>query len=353
MGNILNKSGLSGLIRAKNEAKFIGLCIDSCINSLDELIVVYNDCTDDTERILIEKVKQYPKKLKIYSFNHKILSHNLTKEQFEYAKNLPEDSVRLHSTQCNYALSKVSFTYAMKIDPDQVYFEDEIEKWRNLCSGNMKLKWKPTFILGWFFMMYISAYRRCSAYLGFPFFKMIPDDLVTFFKPFYSNYIKWKLLRGKVAVSFSGVNLFYDKEWSIPFDFYNVHPPYNGEGDTLLFKVSDKTFFTKFFNAERKPYAVVERFCHPYKVVMADNPIWFHLHANRAYCFEKVKKVKEEHSNLFVKPEQFVQMSYKQVHDKMNHKVHTLYQRTLFALVHKMGLNIIKNHLKMLGNIQI
>ena len=34
------KDGLSGLIRAKNEARFLSTCIDSCIDSLDELIVV-------------------------------------------------------------------------------------------------------------------------------------------------------------------------------------------------------------------------------------------------------------------------------------------------------------------------
>ena len=34
--------------------------------------------------------------------------------------------------------------------------------------------------------------------------------------------------------------------------------------------------------------------------------------------------------------------------DKMNWKSHTLYQRTLFALIHKVGKNVIKKHLHML-----
>ena len=75
--NRLNlKNGLSGLIRARNEAKFISLCIDSCIDALDELIVVYNDCSDKTEEILEEKVKQYPGKLKIFPFNHNIFAYS-------------------------------------------------------------------------------------------------------------------------------------------------------------------------------------------------------------------------------------------------------------------------------------
>lgn len=202
------KDGLSGLIRAKNEARFLGFCIDSCIDALDELIVVYNDCSDKTEEILKNKVKQYPNKLKIFPFNHNILSHNLSKEEFEYAISLPEDSLRLHSTQCNYALSKVTYKYAMKIDPDQIYFSDEIKKWRDICSANKLIKWKIYFILGWLFMMYISIYRRMSCRIGKPCLWMIPDWLIKFFQRSYNEYIQWKLQKGIVAVSLSGVNLF-------------------------------------------------------------------------------------------------------------------------------------------------
>lgn len=347
------KNGLSGLIRAKNEARFLGGCIDSCIDSLDELIVVYNDCSDGTEEVLAEKVKQYPDKLKVYPFNHKILSHNLSKEEFEYAISLPEDSVRLHATQCNYALSKVSYKYAMKIDPDQVYFADELKKWKDVCSKDKQMRWKVSFILGWFFMMYISVYRRISAVLKKPCLWMIPNWLISCFKAFYGEYIKWRLQRGTVAVSFSGVNLFYDGVWSIPLDRYNVHPPYNGEGDTLLFRVADNTFFMRFYDKNKKPYTVVERLSHPYKIVMADAPIWFHLHANRMYCYEKVSKIKKEHPDLFISPELFVNMSYRKVHNKMTFNVPTLYQRILFALVHKMGLQSIKSHLFLLNKIKL
>lgn len=347
------KNGLSGIIRAKNEGRFLSSYSDSCIDSMDELIVVYNDCSDDTERILAEKVKQYPDKLKVYPFNHDVLSHNLSKEEFEYAISLPEDSVRLHSTQCNYALSKVTYKYAMKIDPDQMYFADEIEKWREVCQKKVKLRWKFNFIWGYFFMMYISLYRRVSVKLGYPCLQMIPDWLVGFFKNKYSEYIKWRLQEGKIAISFSGVNLFYDGEWTVPFDKYNVHPPYNGEGDTLLFQVSESTFFTRFFDKNKRPYAVIERFRHPYKVAIADSPIWFHFHANRDYCYEKVKAVKGKFPDLFVPSDDFVKMSYKAVHDKMDDHVPTLFQRILFALVHKMGIQVICNHLYLLKNMKL
>lgn len=346
------KDGLSGLIRAKNEARFLGFCIDSCIDALDELIVVYNDCSDKTEEILKNKVKQYPNKLKIFPFNHNILSHNLSKEEFEYAISLPEDSLRLHSTQCNYALSKVTYKYAMKIDPDQIYFSDEIKKWRDICSANKLIKWKIYFILGWLFMMYISIYRRMSCRIGKPCLWMIPNWLIKFFQRSYNEYIQWKLQKGIVAVSLSGVNLFYDNEWTIPFDKYNINPPYNGEGDHLIFMVSEKTFFSRYYSYD-KPDTVIEMFHHPYKVVLSGQLMWFHLHANRAYCYDKVKKVKLKHPELFVLPEKFLRMNYQEVLNKMDPKVNTLFQRTLFALIHKMGIQRIKEHLYLLDKIKV
>lgn len=346
------KDGLSGIIRAKNEGRFIEGCIDSCIDALDELIICYNDCTDGTPEIVERKRQQYPEKIKVYPYNNNVLSHNLTREEFEYASKLPKDSPRLHCNQCNFALSKVSYKYAVKIDPDQVYFADEIKKWRDVCSKNTAIRWNVTFIMGWLFMMYISAYRRLSVRLGFPCLWMIPNWLVSDLKNCYVNYIKWRLQRESVAVSFSGVNLFYDGSWSIPFDRYNVHPPYNGEGDTLLFRVSDKTYFVRY-NKDKLPYAVVESFVHPYKIVIAGDPVWFHLHANRDYCYYKVKQVKEEHPEWFVPVNDFLKMSYQDVLKKTSDKVPTLFQKILFALVHKMGMKTIKEHCGLLNQIRI
>ena len=77
------KNGLSGLMRTRNEAQLIEPCIDSCINALDELIVVCFDCTDDTLEILERKKRQYPTKLRVFEYNKIVLSFDLKKEEFE------------------------------------------------------------------------------------------------------------------------------------------------------------------------------------------------------------------------------------------------------------------------------
>lgn len=339
------KNGLSGLMRVKNEASFIDSCIDSCIDALDELIIVYNDCIDETPKIVERKRQQYPDKIKVYAYNNHILSHNLTEEEFEIAKKLPEDSPRLHSNQCNYALSKVSYKYAVKIDADQLYFADELKKWRNICNGSLLIKWKVTFVGGWLFMMYISFYRRMSVKCSKPCLWMLPDWLFHLFINLYVDYARWRLQKGTVAIALSGFNVFKDEKWYIPFDGVNIHPPYNGEGDTLIFRISDKTYYSKHVNTVAK--TVTERFHNPYKVMFA-GPVWFHLHANREYCWSKVKKMKDEHPECFVPIEDFPTMSYREVYDKMDKKAHTLFQMTLFALVHKIGANKIKKYLYLL-----
>ena len=339
------KDGLSGLMRVKNEERFIEPCIDSCIDSLDELIIVYNDCTDETPDIVERMHRKYSGKIKVYAYNNQVLSHNLSEDEFEYACNLPEDSSRLHSNQCNFALSQVDYKYAVKIDVDQLYFADELKQWRDVCSGENKVKWKVGFIVGWLFMLYLSIYRRLSAKAGKPLLGMFPDRLVKLCISSYTDLAKWRLQRGKIAIALSGYNVFKDDKWYIPFDGYNVHPPYNGEGDTLIFRVSDETYFVKSVNNSNK--TVTERFVCPYKMMFA-GPIWFHLHANRESCWGKVKKIEEKYPELFVPVEKFSEMSYEEVHDRLNKKTHTLYQRILFALVHKMGYDRILKHLSLL-----
>ena len=193
------KDGLSGIMRMKNEAQFVADCIDSCIDGLDELIVVYNDCTDDTPVIIEQKRKQYPSKIKVYPYEYHILAANLSKEDLDYAMGLPEDSPMLFCTLCNFALSKVSYKYAMLIDADQLYFADEIKKWRDVCAKTLEVKWKPNLFLGWAFAAYISLYRRLSTLLNFPCLFLISDKIVKLFVKSYHEYAKKRLLDKKAC----------------------------------------------------------------------------------------------------------------------------------------------------------
>ena len=109
--------GVSGLLRVKNDEDFLSACIDSCIGPLDELIIVCQPSDDRTQQIVETKRRQYPDKIRAYSYRPRVLSHNLSVEELEYAKKLPSDSIHLLANYYNYTLSKASYRYAVKIFP--------------------------------------------------------------------------------------------------------------------------------------------------------------------------------------------------------------------------------------------
>lgn len=346
------KDGLSGFLRVKNEARFVGQCIESCIDALDELVVVYNDCTDGTPEILEEKRAKYPDKIRIYPYEHEVMAFHLTEEQYNFVKDLPEGSPQLFSTYSNFPLTKVRYKYVIKLDSDQLYFADEVARWKDLC-GAQDLKWKPRYVFGWLFMIYFSLYRRISAKSGHPCLSIFPDWLVRLFFRSYRDYAGWRMLRGTGCIALSGFNVFKDREWYVPFDGENIHPPYNGEGDTVICRLSENTYFYKRLSGYiggKDSYFVAEAFHCPYKMFFS-SPVWFHLHALRDYCYGKVLEYKSGHPEQFVPIEKFPSMTYSEVLDRMDPESHTLYQRILFAFVHKAGTNMIKPHLYLLKNI--
>lgn len=121
------RCGVSGILRVKNDAEFLADSIESCIEALDELIIVYNDCTDQSPEIIKIKAKQYCNKIKYYEYKPKIYSNNLSEEEYKFIKSQPEDSPHLLANYYNFALSKVTYEFVMKIDADQIYLTSELK----------------------------------------------------------------------------------------------------------------------------------------------------------------------------------------------------------------------------------
>lgn len=344
------KPGLSGLMRAKNEGRFIGASIDSVIDALDELVVVYNECTDDTENVLLSKVEQYGEKIKLCPYKYELLYTGLTPEQFEYAMSLPEDSPIFFSSQSNYAIDHVSYQYAVVIDPDQIYFKDEVKWWRDVCcnkdiSVNISQK-----MIGRFFRLWISFFRRMSAKSGKVCSFLMPDWLVKFCQNPYISYAGYLLQKGEGAIAWSGINVFVeDEKIFIPYDYRNIHPPYNGEGDHILFKVSSDTRFRRFIVPSNRT-KILESLNNPYPLYFA-GAMWFHLHANRYYCADKVSEMKRENPDLFIDADKFIDFSYKDSMSLMHNGVPNLFQKTLFLLVHKISMPAVRKNLGKLNSL--
>ena len=63
--------GISGLMRIRNESEYLELSIRSYIPFFDEIIAVYNRCTDNTAEILTRLSTEYPK-LKVYHYEPEV-----------------------------------------------------------------------------------------------------------------------------------------------------------------------------------------------------------------------------------------------------------------------------------------
>ena len=125
------KLGLTGLMRVMNDEATLAASIDSCVNALDELIITYNDCTDNSPVIIEQKKQQYPDKIQVIPYPYHVYGINLTEEEYEYAKSLPLDSPHLLAGYYNNALKHANYKYVVKIDADQIYFTEKLAKLRD------------------------------------------------------------------------------------------------------------------------------------------------------------------------------------------------------------------------------
>lgn len=339
----LLKMGLSGIMRVKNEALFLERCVASCINALDELVIVYNDCTDGSEIIIKKLESAYPDKIRVYEYPHHIYGVGLSAEEYEIARNLPEDSPNLLCSYYNFALSKVTYQYAIKIDADQIYFSDVLEHYRNICKGTTsECPWSHR-MLGWLFQFYLSAFRRISVETN-QVIPLMPKSLAQSFSQIYRNYAIRQFLLGKACLSFSGLNVWEEGEKtyvSLGFknDIFNILPPFNGEGDHVLFKVTPEVHFRRFEmpyynNLRSTSYSIIEEFVHPYRI-MPVGFLWKHINAQRPEYRNVVEQVRKAYPQKYMLLGDFFKASWRNIVLNSDINMFTIYQRALFSFVYK------------------
>lgn len=348
--------GLSGIMRVKNDAEFIEASIDSCIDALDELVIVYNGCTDHSPQLILQKQQQYPDKIKVYEYAPLVVANNLTEKEYQKALKLPDDSPHLLCNYYNFALSKATYAYAIKIDADQIYMRDQLLYWRNICLQNGKEKFSLKVLLGKCFHYYFLLYRFLGIKLGKQ-LPLLPRQLCLFIEPFYRKYAVYSFLQGKSAISLSGINVVYDASWYVPLggvnSTMNILPPYNGEGDHLIFKISDLTYYRRYsmpyYNMLRSTnFSLIEEFVHPYKVVYMGFA-WFHLNAMRSMYRDQVVELKKATPNKYMPLTDFLEISYSEVKEKADFQMHRLYQRLLFSYLHNASISSVKKYVGILN----
>lgn len=336
------EKGISGIMRIRNDAQFIAASVDSCIDALDELIIVYNQCTDNSAEIIRQKQKEYPEKIKIFEYKPKVYSVNLTYEDYIFAKNLPENSEHLLCNYYNFALSKISYKYVVKIDADQIYFTSELKKWCDIYRSKKKFfSWKV--IPGIFIWGYIKFIKNMGNSLN-KVFPLYPYKISKTLFKMYEAYAKFAVANFDAQVSLAGINVFYNNCWYVTMGKctnkdINILPPFNGTGDHIIFKATSKTYYSPFDSKDyikqrSDHYALIEQFkgaCLPIPIGL----FWYHLNTMRKDCQIKLNAIFSIYKEYFVKLDSFSKMNYQNEIEKIVDKnMSKPNERALFQFLH-------------------
>lgn len=352
--------GVSGIMRVKNDALFIEPSVKSCINALDELIIVWNDCSDNSAEVIERMRSRYPDKIKAYEYKHKVYSVKLTKEEYEYVKALPEDSPFLLCNYYNFALSKVTRKYAMKIDADQVYYPQKLAYWCDVYRGIPRNK-SIKVILGYFVWVYMKVINRINLTEDrAPY--LLPKFKTQFIWRFYESFVAYKASHGS-PVSLSGVDVVRFGEWGVTLgkrtSIINILPPYNGVGDHLVFKVTPNVYYRpddcKFYNELRSEnYSYIEWFEHDGGRDYPVGPCWFHINAMRESVYKKICKALELNPSSILPITRFCQSDFnKDLKPQMDKGMFTQQQNNLFQFIHQLNTQDIIENIAVLNTISI
>ena len=347
------KIGLSGLMRVKDDALTLEASIDSCIDGLDELIITYNDCTDNSAEIIEKKRLKYPDKIKVYPYPYHVYAIRMSKEEYDYAMSLPEDSPHLLSNYYNNALSKVNYKYVVKIDADQIYFTDRLKYFRKLIKHEGKFSYVSIRIGHFIWSKFWVNRDQPANYKTNTIRYWVKVFLYRFFKRSYYKYI-FSLLKSKQAfISLSGINMIKNEgEWYITLCCKNANyiVPYNGEGDHLIFEATEDTCYLTWYDwvislDNNTKFNLIERFFPDRNICLA-GLAWVHLKYMRPTRYaERMQSLKERNDKI-VKIDDFFSWKYNKLLAEIDAGLISENKIKHFSFVHDFERHNIKKKIK-------
>lgn len=131
------KKWISAFWRLHNSEDFLEESIESHIKFFDEIILVNNNSTDNTEKICKKLKNKYPKKIKLYNYPFKI-----SKIWSNEYNNTNENSINSLSYYYNWTLSKTNYKYAIKLDDDHICINSQLKK----ITKYIRKNWLDSFL---------------------------------------------------------------------------------------------------------------------------------------------------------------------------------------------------------------
>ena len=167
---------------------------------------------------------------------------------------------------------------------------------------------------------------------------LLPTWLLRMFYPTYISYAKYAFSHDKACFSMSGLNVLETDTTMIPMGHQvgNLVSgiPFNGEGDTVMFRIKNSTYFAKMPDYSTRKDSIVEQFIHPYKIMYVGF-FWTHIRVMRPSSYLQAMNILKEDPDSYIAYEEFKKLSYKEIIDRSSKSIFRIFQRMLFSFIYK------------------
>lgn len=115
--------GIGAFLRTRNGADFLEATIRSHVSHFDEIVAVFNDCTDDTPDILARLAQEFGPRLRVYRYAEKVHPPGSAAHAAE-----PPESPHSLVAYSNRALALTRYRFAVKLDDDHLSIPGEVAR---------------------------------------------------------------------------------------------------------------------------------------------------------------------------------------------------------------------------------
>jgi glycosyltransferase involved in cell wall biosynthesis len=117
------RPGISAFVRVRNGETFLAESVCSHLPFFDEVVIVFNQCTDRSPEIAEQLQARHPNKVRVFHYEDRVLPLG-DPAYAEMAMNAPESM----ANYSNFALACTRFTVATKLDDDHIAIPDRVEQ---------------------------------------------------------------------------------------------------------------------------------------------------------------------------------------------------------------------------------
>lgn len=142
--------GISAIVRVKNEAEFVELAVMSILPYANDIVLIFNDCTDATPEIVAELALREPERIRAYEYVPQVFPAGSNEQ-----RTLPPNHVSSFVFYTNFALSRARHRVCFMWDGDQIAIPEAftriVQRIRTLSPRDPSWWFSPTMLGFWYY----------------------------------------------------------------------------------------------------------------------------------------------------------------------------------------------------------